>query len=108
MSISEQREVLNKIENALQVSCAVLARFTSGEVDFRLKPGADPVTEADTAVNEVLRELLPRNGDGWLSEESADDLSRMSHRRVWIVDPLDGTREFIKGIPEWCISIALV
>jgi myo-inositol-1(or 4)-monophosphatase len=68
----------------------------------------DPVTEADLAADRVLREILPRDGEGWLSEESADDLTRLACRRVWVVDPIDGTREFVEGIPEWCISIGLV
>src|SRR6185369_4116137 len=46
--------------------------------------------------------------EGWLSEETADDLSRLRYERVWVVDPLDGTREFVAGIPEFCVSIALV
>ncbi len=47
-------------------------------------------------------------GEGWLSEEEPDDLARLSCRLVWVVDPLDGTREFVDGIPEWCISVGLV
>jgi len=49
-----------------------------------------------------------RAGEGWLSEESADDLSRLDKSRVWVVDPLDGTREFVKGLPEFCVSIGFV
>jgi myo-inositol-1(or 4)-monophosphatase len=56
----------------------------------------------------VLREILVRDGEGWLSEESADDLSRLTREQVWVVDPLDGTREFVEGIAEWCISIGFV
>jgi len=55
-----------------------------------------------------LREALQREGEGWLSEESTDDLTRLQKQRVWVVDPLDGTLEFVAGIPEWCVSIALV
>jgi len=53
-----------------------------------------------------LRKLLPQDDEGWLSEETVDDLTRLNKHRVWIVDPLDGTKEFIAGIPEWCVSIA--
>ncbi len=56
----------------------------------------------------MLREALPVDGEGWLSEESADDRSRLAARRVWVVDPIDGTREFVEGIPEWCVSIGLL
>ncbi len=72
------------------------------------KAGHDPVTEADRAVDAVLRQNLLRDGEGWLSEESADDLSRLEKQRVWVVDPLDGTREFVKGLPEFCVSIGFV
>jgi myo-inositol-1(or 4)-monophosphatase len=51
---------------------------------------------------------LLREDEGWLSEESADNPSRLNKNRVWVVDPLDGTREFVTGIPEFCVSIAMV
>ena len=66
------------------------------------------MTEADRAVDAVLRQNLLRDGEGWLSEETVDDLSRLDKDRVWIVDPLDGTREFVKGMPEFCVSIGFV
>ena len=56
----------------------------------------------------LLRQMLPRPGEGWLSEETGDDRERLSCARVWVVDPIDGTREFIDGVPEWCVSIGLV
>ena len=59
-------------------------------------------------LDRILRQTLLRPGEGWLSEETADDASRLSARRVWIVDPLDGTREFVEGLDEWCVSVALV
>jgi myo-inositol-1(or 4)-monophosphatase len=99
---------LERIGEALQEALAVLRRFTPGEVDARRKSGDDPVTEADTQVDALLRRLLPRDGEGWLSEETTDDLSRLERRRVWVVDPLDGTREFVEGIPEWSVSVGLV
>jgi myo-inositol-1(or 4)-monophosphatase len=58
--------------------------------------------------NSVLRERLVREGDGWISEESVDDLARLEKKRVWVVDPIDGTEQFVAGISEWSISIALV
>jgi len=73
-----------------------------------MKQGDDPLTAADVAVDEALRTALPREGEGWLSEETADDPARLDCSRVWIVDPIDGTREFVMGIPEWCVSVALV
>lgn len=83
--------------------------FAPGAVDYENKSSrGDPVTAADLAANEVLGEMLPSAGEGWLSEETADTSERLRHRRVWVVDPLDGTREFVDGIPEWCISVGLV
>jgi myo-inositol-1(or 4)-monophosphatase len=99
---------LARIEEALERARAAFQRFTPGEVASRYKQGDDPVTEADTTVDTLLREFLPREGDGWLSEETRDDHVRLERRRVWVVDPLDGTREFVTGIPEWCVSIGLV
>ena len=102
------QEDLERIQEALERARAAFQRFTPGEIESRTKQGDDPVTEADTTVDTLLRELLPRDGEGWLSEETRDDLSRLEKRRVWVVDPLDGTREFVTGIPEWCVSIGLV
>ena len=108
MSRGEYADDLERIEEALERARAAFQRFTPGEIEARHKQGDDPVTEADTTVDTLLRGLLPRNGDGWLSEETRDDLIRLERRRVWVVDPLDGTREFVTGIPEWCVSIGLV
>ena len=67
------------------------------------------VSEADVEVDAALRETLlgAFPDDGWLSEEGDDDHQRLTKRRVWIVDPLDGTREFLQGVPEYSVSIAL-
>src|ERR1700739_2916468 len=69
----------------------------------------NPVTSADLEADAALREHLSGAFPdyGWLSEETADNPARLSRRRVWIVDPLDGTKEFIKGIPEFVVAIAL-
>lgn len=102
------QEDLARIREALERANAAFQRFTPGEIETRTKQGDDPVTEADTTVDTLLRELLPREDEGWLSEETRDDLSRLEKHRVWVVDPLDGTREFVTGIPEWCVSVGLV
>jgi myo-inositol-1(or 4)-monophosphatase len=100
--------MLTRIKEALQEAAKAISRFVPGQVAVAFKSGDDPVTEADRVANQVLREILVRNGDGWLSEESAEDALRLEKARVWVVDPVDGTREFVAGIPEWCISVALV
>jgi len=99
---------LGRIEAALDAAERVLVDFTPGSVECSYKEGDDPLTEADLAVDDVLRTVLPRPGEGWLSEETADDRTRLGRERVWIVDPIDGTREFVAGVPEWCVSIALI
>jgi myo-inositol-1(or 4)-monophosphatase len=98
-----------RIREALRAAAEAVRPFTPGAVSFEEKENrAGPVTEADHAANRVLRSLLPMDGEGWLSEETADGPGRLELRRVWVVDPLDGTREFVEGIPEWCISVGLV
>src|SRR6266436_6790177 len=105
---SAYSDILARIEAALEAARAVFARFTPGAIETEYKIGRDPVTEADRALDAVLRQNLLRDGEGWLSEESVDDLTRLDKKRVWIVDPLDGTREFVKGIPEFCVSIGFI
>ncbi len=78
-----------------------LRKWTKGE-------GDSPVTEADIASNDLLHSRLMAPGDGWLSEESENDPARLDARRVWVVDPIDGTRAFIAGREDWSISAALV
>src|SRR6202161_3503177 len=101
-------DILHLIENALEAARVVFSGFTPGDVQAEYKAGHDPVTAADKAVDAVLRQNLLREDEGWLSEESADDLSRLDKSRVWVVDPLDGTREFVMGLPEFCVSIGFV
>src|SRR5271154_6045183 len=73
-------------------------------------PTSSPVSEADIAVDKLLHERLTGGGDGfaWLSEESVDDPKRLAARHVWIVDPIDGTRAYIAGLPDWAVSAALI
>ena len=74
------------------------------------KDDGSPVCAADLAVNDYLRGVIAaaRPDDGWLSEESADSAARLERRRVWVVDPIDGTRDFLRGRSGWAISVALV
>lgn len=74
------------------------------------KAGDSPVTEADIAVDRLLHQrlLAARPDYGWLSEETADSASRLSARRLFVVDPIDGTRGFIGGRTDWTVSLAVV
>ncbi|MEJ2539842.1 MAG: 3'(2'),5'-bisphosphate nucleotidase CysQ [Gemmatimonadota bacterium] len=107
--MSNRTEDLKRIEAALGAAAEAVRPFVAGSVAFETKEErGDPLTQADLAVDRVLRETLPRDGEGWLSEETADDPARVGRARCWVVDPIDGTREFVDGIPEWCISVGLV
>lgn len=108
MKSSQYSDILERIQSAIHAAAEVFARFTPGQIEAEYKAGHDPVTEADRALDAVLRHTLLREGEGWLSEESVDDPSRLEKSRVWVVDPLDGTREFVLGLPEFCASIAFV
>ncbi|XBQ16386.1 MAG: 3'(2'),5'-bisphosphate nucleotidase CysQ [Oceanicaulis sp.] len=74
------------------------------------KSKGDPVSDADLAADNLLKDrLLPaRPGYGWLSEETADDRSRLERPRSFVVDPIDGTRAFMKGRPEFVVSVAVI
>lgn len=90
-----------------------MAYFRHGErtsAGVQSKAGGSPVTEADHAVDRLLRrELSAMDASaGWLSEETADTPERLGRTRLFIVDPIDGTRAFVMGDPRWAVSIALV
>ena len=74
------------------------------------KSGSSPVSEADIAANDLIESRLRAAAPdrGWLSEESADDPSRLGKALTWIVDPIDGTRGYLAGREDWCVSVALV
>ncbi len=90
-------------------AATIAMTFYVGSSDVKYKSGNEPVTEADRSANNHIvkrvREVFPE--DGILSEESKDDLSRLEKDRVWIIDPLDGTKEFIARNGEFSIMIGL-
>ncbi len=96
---------------AARAAGSVLRRRFEGSYTVRYKNRGidDPVTEADTEANTVIRAHIETHfpQDGWLSEETSDSPARLGKRRVWIVDPMDGTREFVRRLPEFAVSIAL-
>lgn len=102
----EQNELVRSVTEAGKIAL----KFYHGEVKSWEKNPGDPVSEADLAIDTYLKEtLLAAHPDyGWLSEETVDDPSRLNKERVWIVDPIDGTRSFIAGKPEFTVSAALV
>lgn len=103
--MTKLEDVLRRIKLGLEAAREILADYQPGDVAYRFKQGDDPITEADKRIDTVLKRILPAADEGWLSEETGDSPERMARSDVWIVDPLDGTREFVSGIPEWCVSI---
>jgi myo-inositol-1(or 4)-monophosphatase len=101
-------DILTRIEEALDAAVESIRPSLSTTIKPEYKPGNQVITAADREANRVLRDILVRGNEGWLSEESTDEFARLDKRRVWIVDPLDGTSEFVAGIPEWSISIGLI
>jgi myo-inositol-1(or 4)-monophosphatase len=86
-----------------------VARLRRDGLRYGLKDGRELVSEADLHAAEMLHEALTSAfpDTGWLSEEHHDTRARLGNERVWIVDPIDGTREYLQGLPEYAISVAL-
>jgi myo-inositol-1(or 4)-monophosphatase len=102
------RDERDRLVAAVREAGAIALKFFRGPLKSWTKAGSSPVSEADIEVNHLLRERLPTLGDGWLSEESENDPTRLDARRVWVVDPIDGTRAYIAEREDWSISAALV
>jgi len=94
----------------MKLAGAEALRCASEGFEIHTKPDRSPVTSADLSIDRILHTHLldAFPGDGWLSEESPDNSDRLQKRRVWVIDPIDGTNAFIKREPEFCISVALV
>lgn len=101
---------LDLLIQAARAAGPIAMRFWRQDPKTWEKPGEGPVTEADHAVNDSLEAQLraARPGYGWLSEESVDDPSRLGAGRVFIIDPIDGTRAFIEGEESFAIALAVV
>jgi myo-inositol-1(or 4)-monophosphatase len=89
---------------------ALAAAMSGTQLKSWTKHGDSPVTEADIALDRLLHDRLMRLAPdcGWLSEETEDDRARLGHRRLWVVDPIDGTRAYVAGRTDWSVSVALV
>lgn len=100
---------LDLAKQAARDAGAVIMRYFGSRMEVRHKDPDQPVTDADVEADTLLREQLLRDrpGYGWLSEETTDDPDRLQRSRVWIVDPIDGTRSFVSGRPEFSVSVGL-
>jgi myo-inositol-1(or 4)-monophosphatase len=103
------RDVALLTDTVREAGALALSLFRT-EVKNWTKGASSPVSEADIAVNDLIETRLRRATPdyGWLSEESADDEQRLDKQLVWIVDPIDGTRGYLAGREDWCVSVALV
>ncbi len=107
---------MNDFHRLLEATCEIareagilIQRIQAEGVEAMSKEDQSPVTRADHEADALLkRELLALHPAAWLSEETADNPDRLAEPRLWVVDPLDGTKEFMKGLPEYSVAIALV
>jgi myo-inositol-1(or 4)-monophosphatase len=106
---STRRADLELARSAALLAGEIALRSFGLEHAVTLKGPDQPLTQTDLVIDRMLRELLTaaRPDYGWLSEESSDAADRLSRRRVWIVDPIDGTRSYIAAKPEFTVSIGL-
>jgi myo-inositol-1(or 4)-monophosphatase len=105
-----KRQALRLAEAVREAGAVALSMFKTPLKNWTKGEALSPVSDADIAVDVLLRERLTGDGEpiAWLSEESVDDPVRLDARYVWIVDPIDGTRAYIAGLPDWAVSAALV
>ncbi|TIW82979.1 MAG: 3'(2'),5'-bisphosphate nucleotidase CysQ [Mesorhizobium sp.] len=98
------------LRDAAREAGLIAMRYFGNNPQVWMKGGTSPVSEADHAADAYLRQTLlaARPDYGWLSEETADDPARLSARRTFVVDPIDGTRGFLEGQRTWCVSVAVV
>ena len=105
-----EHEDAGLIDEAISQAGEIALKFFHSSARKWDKADGTPVTEADMAVDSFLKETLTRARPdyGWLSEETVDNTERLSRKRVWIVDPIDGTRAFVERTDQWCISVGLI
>ena len=95
---------------AAQKAGNVILKYYKSKYDIKDKSYHNPVTTADKEADKTIKQILMNDfpNYGWLSEETIDSKERLLKEKVWVVDPLDGTKEFIEGIPNFVVSIGLV
>lgn len=106
VSSSEEQEYLDRIEAALAETHGVAKDLATRSIEEGRRPEA--IKNAERKISDVLRQTLLRASEGWLCEEDADDHARLGCDVTWVIDPVDGTQEFITAVPEWSISVGLV
>jgi myo-inositol-1(or 4)-monophosphatase len=109
VTAAELREDVELARYAARQAGAAVLRHFGTPLEVRHKTPSQPITAADLEADTLLKELLAgtRPSYGWLSEETEDSPDRLQRSRVWIVDPIDGTRSFIAGRPDFTVSVGL-
>jgi len=104
-----EKELKSAIDAAKEAG-SIIMKYYKSKYEIRDKSYHNPVTTADNAADTYLKNTLTKTYPdyGWLSEETVDTRDRLDCRRTWVVDPLDGTKEFIEGVPHFVVSVALV
>jgi len=97
-------------ERSAREAGAIIIELFKGKYDVQEKSKNNPVTTADLEANRVIQQIVREQfpEDGWLSEEDPDGSQRLRSSRVWVIDPIDGTKEFIEGVPQFAVSIGFV
>lgn len=108
-SVQPDKE-LALLRDAAAEAGRIAMRYFGRDPEVWFKDGHSPVSEADLAVDQFLKKTLleARPDYGWISEETQDDREIAPRRRSFVVDPIDGTRSYIAGKDQWCISIAII
>jgi len=111
-TVTGELDLTREVEYARTAALAageILMRYYGTDYEIGSKGKNNPVTIADTEADSKIKEILTHHFPdyGWLSEETVDNDERLGKERVWIVDPLDGTKEFINKVPEFCVAIGL-
>ncbi len=109
MSEPLQSELKYALKAAIKAA-KIIAKQYNQSYKIIEKSFDQPVTDADFAANRIIKEILTKHfpDDAWLSEEDVAEIERFDKKRIWVIDPLDGTKEFINKNPEFAVSIALV
>ena len=105
---SDHARLAERLAAAVRTAGAMALKAFRSPVKSWTKGLDSPVSEVDMAVDAFLRTELSDPGIGWLSEETIDDRARLGFARVWVVDPIDGTRGYLAGKPDWSVAAALV
>ena len=107
---SIQSDYLLAKEAAIEAGKIVMKYFQTSSYEIKDKSINNPVTTADYEANQIIKDTLFKEDHdyGWLSEETVDSKERLNKENIWVVDPIDGTKEFIEGVPHFTISIGMV